>query len=106
MNAILGVPCQPLESFMNGKWESFINPLESPKKKGGVLSGVTKKKTRPTPGLSINGNFKIMIGNRLDFRQKVGLDIVFSRLSHETHVEYSTVLGLRGHFRHQNFFGP
>ena len=36
--------------------------------------------------------------------QEIGLVIVFSRLKHETHVEYSTVWGLRGHFRYQKKF--
>ena len=59
----------------------------------------------PTSGLSIDNNFKIMTGTDWILWQEIGLVIVFSRLKHETHVEYSTVWGLRGHFRYQkNFF--
>ena len=54
-----------------------------------------------TSGLSIGNNFRIMIGTDWILWQEIGLLIVFYRLKHETHVEYSTVWGLWGHFRYQ-----
>ena len=58
----------------------------------------------PTSRLSIGNNFRIMIGTDWILWQEIGLLIVFSRLKHETHVEYSTVWGLRGHFRYRKKF--
>ena len=58
----------------------------------------------PTSGLSIGNNFRIMIGTDWILWQEIVLLIVFSRLKHETHVEYSTVWGLRGHFKYKKNF--
>ena len=58
----------------------------------------------PTSGLSIGNDFRIMIGTDWILWQEIGLLIVFYRLKHETHVEYSTVWGLWGHFRYQKKF--
>ena len=58
----------------------------------------------PTSGLSIGDNFRIMIGTDWILRQEIVLLIIFSRLKHETHVEYSTVWGSRCHFRYQKIF--
>ena len=53
---------------------------------------------------SIGNNFRIMIGTDWILWQEISRLIVFYRLKHETHVEYSTFLGLWGHFRYQKKF--
>ena len=53
---------------------------------------------------SSGDNFRIIIGTNCILWQEISLGIVFYRLKHETHVEYSTVLGLRGHFKYPKFF--
>ena len=53
----------------------------------------------PTSGLSNGGNFSNIVGIGKILWQENGLVNVSSRMKHGMHVEYSTVLGLLGHFK-------
>ena len=58
----------------------------------------------PTPGLSNGDNFSIIICIIHILRQEHGLLGIFSRMKQEMHVEYSTMCGIRGHFKELKFF--
>ena len=91
------------EEFFKREWvREVFEPLNHFLSTSGICSAYFSGS--PTSGLSIGNNFRIMTGTDWILWQEIGLVIVFSRLKHETHVEYSTVWGLRGHFRYQKNF--